>query len=274
MQPRQLLARRDLDQRQIVRFIAAHQRRLVACLIGERHLELVIVGYHVAVGQNFPVRADQKPGSLIARRIHFQENRPPVNGAGDIHRRQVRGFINLDVVSLVGAQPRAMRHLRPRPQAGACAFELCPRNRYRQLARDVTKRKPPTKTAATIKTRHLMLLNSVATHTPPAPVRAYSPWCQKCRSRNGPPAPFRPGEAACSSRAITSSLEYGPRFMARSICCSRVQTTTIRPVELLITSSFNQNRRLDNYDRLRVRALDLSDHLPLAARPPPDAPAG
>ena len=93
----------DLQQRQVVGFVAAQQLRLVARLIGQRHFQLALIGHHVAVGENLAVRADQEARALVLGGVNFKEDGAPIDGAGDVHGGQMRRLIDVDVVRLIGA---------------------------------------------------------------------------------------------------------------------------------------------------------------------------
>ncbi len=116
-----LLARLDLQQRDVVGFIAAQQARLVVRLIGQRDFELPLIGNHVAVRQDLAVLTDQESRTLVLGRINLEKNGAPVDGAGDVYRGEVRALVDLDVVILIGAQAGAVRDRRPGPKCEALA---------------------------------------------------------------------------------------------------------------------------------------------------------
>ena len=116
-QPGQFFARDNLQQRQIVRFVAAQERGFVFGLIGKRHFQLAFVRHHVVVGQDLAFAADQKPGALIFGRVNLQENGAPINRARDVDRGQVCRLVDVDIVQLIGAQSGAASHIGPGPIA-------------------------------------------------------------------------------------------------------------------------------------------------------------
>ena len=106
----------NLQQRQIVGFVAAQQLRLVARLIGQRHFELALIGNHVVVGEDLAVRADQETRTLVLGRINLQENCAPIDRAGDVHRGEMRRLVDVDVVRLIRTQAGGVRRRRAGPQ--------------------------------------------------------------------------------------------------------------------------------------------------------------
>src|ERR1700693_3525279 len=81
--------------------------------------------------------------------------------------------------------------VRPAPRATVGADQNCPVleralkiRRCPQSVFEVMTRKPPTKRAVMNNMRHFMLINSAASYTRPAPVRAYSPSYRTYRPRN------------------------------------------------------------------------------------------
>ena len=112
----QLGARRDLQQRQVVGFVAAQQLRLVAGLIGQRHFELALIGDHVVVGEDLAVRADQEARALILGRINFHEDGAAIDGAGDVHRGEMRRLVDVDIVHLIRTQAGGVRGRRAGPK--------------------------------------------------------------------------------------------------------------------------------------------------------------
>src|SRR5271166_4378210 len=100
----QLAARLDLQQSHVIGFIAAQQRGFITRLIGQRDLELALVGNHVAVGEDLAILTDQEPRTLVLGRINFEENRAPVDRARDVDRGDVRALVYIDVVVFIGTQ--------------------------------------------------------------------------------------------------------------------------------------------------------------------------
>jgi hypothetical protein len=119
----QFLAGRDLDQRQVAARIVGQDLSAVPALIVEGDLQLPRVAFDdVAVGQDQPVFADEKPGAGAGLGHDLEEPRFLVNHAGDVDGGGRRSVVNLDVVALAGIKRRlSCGALRVKRGAGCAA---------------------------------------------------------------------------------------------------------------------------------------------------------
>jgi hypothetical protein len=126
----ELLLGLDLNQRQIVGWVAMQNLCLVAALIRRHgHLHVGASADDVKVGENLPVGVNQEARSQSLYGLHAEEKIPLIHGAGDVHHAFFRGLVDVDVVGFIGAETGGVSHGR----SGPCGAPIRPEIAHRRI---------------------------------------------------------------------------------------------------------------------------------------------